>query len=443
MTPKSLHEMATAVATKNIRSIVSVGYMSYPSVRHILAKIEDARQLRQIELNCPQLQGETAELWLRLIERDFPLELRAHAYMPKHADRWFKVWERYKADHDRSLHASEEQLRAALSGLREDKEGKKSRIVEGRFLPSDATRPRRRPLGPKDGSTSVLSFGGGSRTKTLTGAGVMRKARREAREVRNIQGALSRSVVAPIRLLEKQHLTTRSPAATISQPPPGMVREHRIAAQPAYRTPEAEASEKRAEELARKRAEAVIAEHAKHAAYITDSEEEDDWDNGDDDYHRQPAKRPSAAASAPSNTAAAKPPPPAPGRKVPGSGGNMFQRKFGAGKGTLKAPPPPQPLRRVTTTTTAAAASSSSPPPSAGRKRTAGAANLDEPTTSPSSASKRPAISSSTSQVLPREPSPPADFARGLSPTKPEAPKLLPRKKKPVSVFMKRPVKRT
>ncbi|XWW93039.1 hypothetical protein V2A60_000967 [Cordyceps javanica] len=413
--PKSLHEMATAVATKNIESIISVGYLSYSSVRHILIKITDARQLRQIELNCPQLQGETGELWLKLIENDFPMEFKANAYMPKSQDRWFKVWEKYKAKHDRSLQESEEQLRAALMGLRQDKEKNTSKIVEGRFLPSDAMRTKKRPTGPKDNSSSVLTFGGGSRTKTLTGAGVMRKARREAKEVRNIQGSLSRSIVAPIRLLEKQHLKA---------PPPAMVHEARIAAQPAFRTPEAEQREQRRLELEKKRAEA-LEEHSQRAAYITDSED----DSGSDrEPAREPSKRPPVTAGDPAALAAAKSA--APGRKASSSGGSMFQRKFGAGKSVM---PPPKPQRVTSITTT-----SSTPV----KKRTSSEASLAEPTTP----SKRPAIQPallSPSKSLPKDISPPEDIARSLSPrTSPEPAKVLVRKKKPVNVFMKRPVKR-
>ncbi|KAM3456239.1 hypothetical protein MY3296_001836 [Beauveria thailandica] len=428
MPVKSLHEMATAVAIKNIDSIVSVGYLPYSSVRHILLKVDSARQLRQIELNCPQLHGETGELWLRLIEKDFPLEFKAKAYMPKSQDRWFKVWEKYKVDHDRSIKESEEQLRAALMGLRQDKEKNTSKIVEGRFLPSDAIRPKKRN-GPKDHTTSVLTFGGGSRTKTLTGADVMRKARREAREVRNIQGTLSRSVVAPIRVLEKQHLKA---------PPPAMVRERRIAAQPAFRTPETEEREQRLQELEKKRAE-TLEEHAQRAAYITDSEEDSDMDQEPTYKPSRPRVTPVSATAGPSS-ASAPTKPTVPGRKVIGSRGSMFQRKFGAGK-TVKSPTTPVRVTTTTTTTTNTTASGDMSPTA--KKRTASSAKLDEPAAGPS---KRPAIEPaqvSPNRVLPRHPSPSEDIAKKVLPkASPEAPKVLMRKRKPVNVFMKRPVRR-
>ncbi|KAJ2963361.1 hypothetical protein NQ176_g10863 [Zarea fungicola] len=128
MAPKPLFDMASAVATKNIKSVLSIGYLPYQTVRHILIRVDSAPQLRQIELNCPQLQGETGELWLKLIEKDFPMELKAKGYKPKDEGKWHRVWEKYKRDHDRSIQESEEQLRSALMGLREDKAKNTSKI---------------------------------------------------------------------------------------------------------------------------------------------------------------------------------------------------------------------------------------------------------------------------------------------------------------------------
>ncbi|OAA80627.1 RNA polymerase II transcription factor SIII (Elongin) subunit A [Akanthomyces lecanii RCEF 1005] len=432
MAPKSLSEMASAVATKNIKSIISIGDLHFPAVRHILIKIDSAAQLRRIELNCPQLQGETGELWLRLIEKDFPLELKANGYKPKSEDKWYKVWSKYKAEHDHSLQASEEQLRAAFMGLQKNKEQNTSKIVEGRFLPQDAIRHKKRNTGPKDNTSSVFNFGAGSRTKTLTAAGVMRKARREAKEVRNIQGALSRSVTTPIRVLERQHLKA---------PPPAMVREARIAAQPAFRTPEAEKREQHIQEMEKRRS-ATLSAHALRAAYITDSEDE----NSDED-EAPPPRKATKKPSAPPPPARAQPVPAAsqaklsaPARKLPGSGGSMFQRKFAPGKGTAKVSPP-KPLRTTNTTVAAAQALPT------GKKRTNSEANLDA---GPSTPTKRPATGQQPALVSPelspltKQRSSSQEIRESLSPNRDSSPpKAVPRKKKTVNIFMKRPVKRT
>lgn len=388
MAHRSLSEMASAVAFKHIKSILSVGFLSYASVRHILLKVDDARQLRSIELNCPQLQGETGELWIKLIESDFPLEAKAKQLVASGPDTWHEVWEQYKVAHDRSLQESEEKLRAAFMGLQQDKEKKVSKIVEGRFLPSDAKRPKKRL--PKDNTTSVLSFGGGSRTKTLTGAGVMRKARREAKEVRSIQGALSRSIVAPIRVLEKKHLKA---------PPPAMVQERRIAAQPAFRTPEAEKQREQLQQRTLLPAPAFASGSGSSsgAAFASGS-----------GSAPAPATHPAASA-----------------RKL-----SMFQRKFAGGKGKgIAKSSPPKPLTINTTTTAAMMKSiesrSGTPSPSAamdGRHQ------------------QRPSTPTMPASPLPESPNTREEIAKSLSPPVPVLP---PRKKKPVNIFMKRPVRRT
>lgn len=402
MPPKALTDIASGVAIKNIKNILSIGYLPYQSVRHILIKIESAPQLRQIELNCPQIQGETGELWLKLIEKDFPMEFKSKGYMPREEGKWYKVWEKYKRDHDQSLQESEEQLRSALMGLKQNKEKNTSKIVEGRFLPSDAMPRKKRNMGPKDNTTSVLSFGGGSRTKTLTGAGVMRKARREAREVRSIHGSLSRATATPIRVLEKQHNL---------KPPAALVQAKRIASQPAFRTPENEQREKQQKE--QRERSAAVAEHAMRAAYISDSDSDD--------------ARPAAG---PSTT---------PTRKLARPSGSMFQRKFG---GKLA---PKQPLRVVTTGGAAAVARPSTELSPTSKKRPHSDADLDQPLESPKRLHIEPALRS-PNKALPRDVTPPDQIKESidkLSPSPEGSPKkAVIRKKKPVNVFMRRPARR-
>ncbi|EHK25014.1 uncharacterized protein TRIVIDRAFT_18426, partial [Trichoderma virens Gv29-8] len=219
---KSLRELAIMACLKNIRDIDNIGFLSYETVRDILVKIDNAAQLRQIELNSPQIEGQTAEIWLKLIERDFPLESKTKAYQPRDPKKWYKVWEKYKNEHDTALQESENKLKSALAGLRQDKEKNTSKIVSGKALPSSAKFAIRRYTGPREGSSNALTFGGGSRTKTANGASVMRKVRREVKEIANIHGSLSRPIKAPSK-------------RPVMKAPVAMVNDHKRAAQPAYR----------------------------------------------------------------------------------------------------------------------------------------------------------------------------------------------------------------
>lgn len=383
MPAKSLVDLASAVCIKNLKGLESIGdYLPYASVRHILLKVDSAYQLRRIELNSPQLQGETGEIWLRIIERDFPLEYKSKGYKPQNASKWYRVWEKYKADHDQALQESEEKLRSAFAGLKENKEKNTSKIVERKYLPRHGRVAVRRGLGPREGNTSVMSFGGGSRTKTINGTSIMRKVRREVKEIRNIHGSLSKAIRAPTR------------PAQLRSAPVAMINEKRIAAQPQYRPPVRETDPAAA---------SAVEEHEQRAAFISDSEE----DEGDS-HHRSALKSPQQPTRRPEQ------------RKM---GGSAFARKFGGGpsssssqvlKSPAKRPQPPQ---------------AASPPP-----------KHDEPSRGHAEAK----TAAKVGQYLPRPqtspppadpPSPPAASSAAAAPTQPV------RKRKAVDVFM-RPKKR-
>ncbi|KAG5928113.1 hypothetical protein E4U53_002740 [Claviceps sorghi] len=266
MPVKSLFDLATAMCVKNLKGLESIGdFLPYEAVRHILLKIESASQLRQVELNSPQIQGQTGEIWLKLIERDFPLEYKNKAYKPQDPDHWYRVWEKYKKDHDRAIQESEDKLKNALAGLRQDKEKNTSRIIERKLLPKTLKLAGAKKLysGHRDAHSNSLTFNAGSRTKTNNGASVMRKVRREVREIATIHGSLSKPIRVPTRQSQLSQLQ-RAPAA--------MINDYRRAAQPQYRSSAALSPEE----------PSALAEHEERATFISDSEDNDDGDDGDD-----------------------------------------------------------------------------------------------------------------------------------------------------------------
>ncbi|KAH6898846.1 RNA polymerase II transcription factor SIII subunit A-domain-containing protein [Thelonectria olida] len=280
MPVKSLMELALTACLKNHREIDSVGdFLTYELVRPILLKIDNAHQLRQIELNSPQIQGDTGEVWLKIIERDFPMELKTTAYKPPDPTKWYRVWEKYKKDHDRALEESENKLKNALNGLMAKKQSNMSGIadknLDKKLLPRTAV--RRSGWGQRDPTSGTFAFSRGSRTKTNTGASVMRKVRREVKEIANIHGSLSR----PTR---GQAALTRPARA-----PTAMVNDVRRASQPVYRpTPKPVAS--------------AVEEYEERATYLSDSGDEDSrnelFDDEDEDEElRQPPARKSFVKS--------------------------------------------------------------------------------------------------------------------------------------------------
>ncbi|KAF5023581.1 hypothetical protein F66182_4339 [Fusarium sp. NRRL 66182] len=299
MPPKSLLELATSACIKNIRELDTVGDLPYPAVRIILLKVDNAKQLRNIELNSPQIQGETGEVWLKLIKHEFPMEVKQKAYKPPNPQKWYRVYEKYKADHQKALMESEAKLKNALMGLKEDKEKNTSKIVDDRRL-----LPRGGRIGPKkawgfgarDPNGSTLNFTRGSRTKTHNGASVMRKVRRETKEIASIHGALSRPSQATNSLTK------------IRQAPAAMINDYRRAAQPPIRAPIPKPAP----------SEAVMA-HEERAQYITDSESDDDgggdglFDDEDDGDEPCP---PQKVASRVSSSSLKNPAPSAPIKPV-------------------------------------------------------------------------------------------------------------------------------
>ncbi|KAK7423325.1 hypothetical protein QQX98_001116 [Neonectria punicea] len=403
MPVKSLMELATAACIKNIRELESVGdYLPYENVRHILLKIDNAHQLRQIELNSPQVDGETGEIWLKIIERQFPLEYKSKAYKPSNPKKWYRVWEKYKKDHDQALQESEAKLMNALAGLKENKVKNTSRIVDRKLLPR-IPGPKRF-WGNRDGNTSTLAFARGSRTKTANGASVMRKVRREVKEIATIHGTLSRPVKGPAALTRP----SKAPAA--------MVNEYRRAAQPVFRpTPRVS------------QPSSAVMEHEERATFLSDSDEDDTNDDDDDDELFDEDEQPPARAPAP------KPFPKS-------SAASLLKKRQAAqsGPSSNTAPTKSQP----------SSSTSSAPRPTTKRpgilsNNYKSSTTKTQTTTTKAISPSKPVPSSEPSKIpqhLPRAQNSPPPAPNPASSSPPPAPAQLapPRKRKAVDIFMKR-----
>ncbi|TDZ46068.1 Elongin-A [Colletotrichum trifolii] len=224
---KSLAELCVQVCQRHITELTTVGNgesLQYRHVRDILFRVTNPVQLRDIEINSPHIQGETSELWQRLIRREFPSESHEKNYAPKNPTKWYKIYDRYAKERRESRAQAEAELRQKLQGLEQQRSSNVSKIVDAKYLPKPPKTGRTfstRGRGGKD-LPSSLNFAAGSRMKTTTGASVMKKARREAAEIAGIRSRLA----VP---------TGRIRAPRISKAPPSMETAHRIAAQPVFR----------------------------------------------------------------------------------------------------------------------------------------------------------------------------------------------------------------
>ncbi|TAQ89635.1 hypothetical protein B7494_g2048 [Chlorociboria aeruginascens] len=218
---------------KNIRSLVDVGDFEYWKIRTVLQRIDSPEQLRQVELNSPQIQGEDAELWQAFISRDIP-NWRSKNYAPKNPLKWYQVYQKYKKEQRQEIARDEEILRNTMLGIKKAQEANVSKVVDLRSLPKVPKDPRMLannggvPIGGrkngfvKPGATSLV-WNAGSKTKMSDGQSVLTRARREAREISQ-RG----------RLAKPSH-ELKGRAGQVQKAPAGMVNEYRKAAEPQLR----------------------------------------------------------------------------------------------------------------------------------------------------------------------------------------------------------------
>lgn len=201
MAPKSLVELAVKAAVRNISLITSVGYAPYELVRPILLKIENAEQLLQIEENCAHIAEESAELWKRLIAKDFARESEKKRYVPKNPLSWGKVYLKYRREHDEAVAAAEARLNEQFDKLKQERQKNEAQLVKPSQIPFNLRRTTTiggsSRFGPPGAGRAAanLSWGGGTRTNTNEAGGHMKKVKRQAAEAAK-RRAISGQVVA-------------------------------------------------------------------------------------------------------------------------------------------------------------------------------------------------------------------------------------------------------
>jgi elongin-A len=85
----SLFELARQRLIKNIDMLRDVGDLPYSFLQPVLRFVQSPDQLLELEANCPQLLGETGEIWLRFIKRDIP-DWEKKPHEPRDPRNWRK-----------------------------------------------------------------------------------------------------------------------------------------------------------------------------------------------------------------------------------------------------------------------------------------------------------------------------------------------------------------
>lgn len=118
-------------ATKDVGLIYDIADMPYSLVESILRKVENPTQLQELEENSPQIQGETAALWLKFIKRDIPnWDKKPHE--PRDPRNWSKVYRKLKRESEKEKQEQSETLKQQLRAIQEDRAQNKTVIVESK-----------------------------------------------------------------------------------------------------------------------------------------------------------------------------------------------------------------------------------------------------------------------------------------------------------------------
>ncbi|MCJ1281737.1 hypothetical protein MMC26_001059 [Xylographa opegraphella] len=220
-----LYYLARKACIKNIRSITDIGDIPYDLVRPILLKLENPEQLHILEEASPQLCGADAEIWRIFIARDIP-KWESKPHEPKNPKNWYKVYRKLRLESQNEVDADAELLKAKMEGIKNEKAKHTSKIVDPRTVPK---LPRmggmrleggRSKSGPSSSNNlSSLRFTSGSKTKVLTGSGVIAKVRREGKEM-SLFSSKNSHLTTPTHKLSDR-------ATQIRKVPQGLVEDHR------------------------------------------------------------------------------------------------------------------------------------------------------------------------------------------------------------------------
>jgi elongin-A len=128
----SLFELARQRLIKNIDMLNDVGDLPYSFLQPVIRFIQNPAQLQELETNCPQLVGETGDIWLRFIKRDIPnWEQKPHE--PQNPKHWGKVYRKLKKDAEKEKQDDAEALKQQMRALQQDRAQNKTLIVDSKL----------------------------------------------------------------------------------------------------------------------------------------------------------------------------------------------------------------------------------------------------------------------------------------------------------------------
>jgi len=127
----SLYELARQRLIKNIDLLNDIGDIPFTFLETVLRNIQNPDQLQELEENCPQIQGETGDIWMKFIRRDIP-EWDKKPHQPRDPRNWSKVYRKLKKDAEKEKLEQADALKRQMQSLQQDRAQNKTTIVDSK-----------------------------------------------------------------------------------------------------------------------------------------------------------------------------------------------------------------------------------------------------------------------------------------------------------------------
>jgi elongin-A len=127
----SLFDLAKQRLIKNIDLLNDIGDIPFTFLEPIIRHIQNPDQLQELEKNCPQVQGETGDIWRRFIKRDIP-GWDKMPHQPRDPKNWHKVYRKLKKDAELEKKEQEELLKEEMRALQNDRAQNKTLIIDSK-----------------------------------------------------------------------------------------------------------------------------------------------------------------------------------------------------------------------------------------------------------------------------------------------------------------------
>ncbi|EKG17668.1 RNA polymerase II transcription factor SIII subunit A [Macrophomina phaseolina MS6] len=179
MPAPSLLDMTRRRLQRSIDLVVDVGDIPFHVLEPVLKKIENPKQLREIEANSPHIAEDTGPLWFNFIKRDIQnWEKKPHK--PRNPAMWCKVYYKLSREQEEEFAAQQKALKAALAKTEQERKKNTSKLLDRAI---DPVKHRRIHLSSGPSVTRDprnYTYMPGEQKKRLTGRGIIAKIQHQA-----------------------------------------------------------------------------------------------------------------------------------------------------------------------------------------------------------------------------------------------------------------------